>query len=61
MHTVAVAVVIPLTHELKWADCGYPVHGNERKISHLLYMDGFQLLRRSLERFGELNENCKSN
>jgi hypothetical protein len=60
MHIVAVAVVNPLTHELNWADCGYPVHGTERKISHLLYMDGLQLLRRSLGRFGELNENCKS-
>ena len=38
---------IPLTHELNWADCGYPVHGTEMKISHL-YMDGLQLLRRSL-------------
>jgi hypothetical protein len=28
---------IPLTHELNRADCGYQVHGAERKINHLLY------------------------
>ena len=29
--------LIPLTNELNRADCGYQVHGTERKISHLLY------------------------
>jgi hypothetical protein len=38
---------IPLTHELNTADCGYQVHGAERKISHLLYMDDLKLLSRS--------------
>ena len=41
---------IPLTNELNRADCGYQVHGTERKISHLLYMDDLKLLGR--------NENC---
>ena len=36
--------VIPLTNELNRADCGYQVHGIERKISHLLYMDDLKLL-----------------
>ena len=27
--------LIPLTNELNRADCGYQVHGTERKISHL--------------------------
>ena len=26
--------LIPLTNELNRADCGYKVHGTERKISH---------------------------
>jgi hypothetical protein len=39
--------LIPLTHELHRADCGYKVHGAERKISHLLYMDDLKLLSRS--------------
>ena len=39
--------LIPLTNELNRADCGYQVHGTERKISHLLYMDDLQLLGRS--------------
>ena len=26
------------------ADCGYQVHGTERKISHLLYIDDLKLL-----------------
>jgi len=38
---------IPLTNELNRADCGYQVHGTERKISHLLYMDDFKLLYRN--------------
>jgi hypothetical protein len=39
--------LIPLTNELNRADCGYQVHGTERKISHLLYMDDLKLLRRN--------------
>src|SRR5215469_1792377 len=35
---------IPLTNQLNRADCGYRVHGTERKISHLLYMDDLKLL-----------------
>jgi hypothetical protein len=35
--------LIPLTNELNRADCGYQVHGTERKISHLLYMDNLKL------------------
>ena len=38
---------IPLTNELNIADCGYQVHGTERKISHLLYMDDLKLLGRN--------------
>jgi len=38
--------LIPLTNELNKADCGYQVHGTERKISHLLYMDDLKLLGR---------------
>jgi len=30
--------LIPLTNELNRADCGYQVHGAERKISHLIYL-----------------------
>jgi hypothetical protein len=41
--------LIPLTHELNRADCGYKVHGAERKINHLLYMDDLKLLSRSEE------------
>jgi hypothetical protein len=37
--------LIPLTNELNRADCGYQVHGTERKISHL-YMDDLKLLGR---------------
>jgi len=36
--------LIPFTNELNRADCGYQVHGTERKISHLLYMDELKLL-----------------
>ena len=39
--------LIPLTNELKRADCGYQVHGTERKISHLLYMDDLKLISRN--------------
>ena len=35
--------LIPLTNELNRADCGYQIHGTERKISHLLYMDDLKL------------------
>ena len=28
-------------------DCGYQVHGTERKISHLLYVDDLKLLGRN--------------
>ena len=36
--------LIPLTNELNRADCGYQVHGTERKI---LYMDDLKLLGRN--------------
>jgi hypothetical protein len=39
--------LIPLTNELNRADCGYKVHGTERKISHLLRMDDLKLLGRN--------------
>ena len=39
--------LIPLTNELNRADCGYKVHGTERKISHLLYIDDLKLLGRN--------------
>jgi len=39
--------LIPLTNELNRVDCGYQVHGTERKISHLLYMDILKLLGRN--------------
>jgi len=39
--------LIPTTNELNRADCGYQVHGTERKISHLLYMDHLKLLGRN--------------
>jgi len=41
-----IALFILLTNELDRADCGYQVHGTERKISHLLYMDDLKLLGR---------------
>jgi len=37
----------PSTNELNRADCGYQVHGTERKISHLLYKDDLKLLGRN--------------
>jgi hypothetical protein len=37
---------IPLTDETIRADCGYQVHGTERKINHLLYMDVLKLAGR---------------
>ena len=39
--------LIPLKKEVNRADCGYQVHGTERKISHLLYMDDSKLLGRN--------------
>jgi len=39
--------LIPLTNELNRADCGYQVHGTERKISQLLYADDLKLLARN--------------
>ena len=39
--------LIPLTNELNRADCGYQVHGTERKIRHLKYMDDLKLLGRN--------------
>ena len=39
--------LIPLTNEPNRADCGYRVHGTERKISHLLYVDNLKLLGRN--------------
>ena len=39
--------LITLTNKLNRADCGYQVHGTERKISHLLYMDDLKLLGRN--------------
>jgi hypothetical protein len=36
-----------ITNELNRGDCGYQVHGTERKISHLLYMDDLKLLGRN--------------
>jgi hypothetical protein len=41
--------LIPLTHKLNRADCGYQVHGAERNINHLLHMDGLKLLSCSEE------------
>ena len=38
--------LVPLKNELNGADCGYQVHGTEREISHLLYMDDLKLLCR---------------
>ena len=39
--------IIIITNELNRTDCGYQVHGTERKISHLLYMDDLKLLGRN--------------
>ena len=39
--------LIPLINELNRADCGYQIHGTERKISHLLYMNDLKLLGRN--------------
>jgi hypothetical protein len=39
--------LIPLTNKVDRAASGYQVHGTERKISHLLYMDDLKLLGRN--------------
>ena len=44
---IIIIALIPLTNKLNRADCGYQVHGTERKISHLLYMDDLKLLGRN--------------
>jgi hypothetical protein len=41
--------LIPITIELNRSHCGYQIHGTERKISHLLYMDDLKLIGRSEE------------
>ena len=38
-----------IKNKLNSADCGYPVNGTERKISHLLYMGDLKLLGRNEE------------
>ena len=38
---------LSITNKLNRADCGYQVHGTERKISYLLYMDDLKLLGRN--------------
>ena len=39
--------LIPLKNKLNRVDCGDQVHGTERKISHLLYMDDLKLVGRN--------------
>ena len=46
-HYIFCIALIPLTNELNRADCGYQVHGTERKINHLLYTDDLKLLGRN--------------
>jgi hypothetical protein len=41
--------LIPITNELNRSNCGYKIHGTERKISHLQYMDDLKLIGRSEE------------
>jgi hypothetical protein len=41
--------LIPITNELNRSNYGYQIHGTERKISHLLYMDDLKLIGRSEE------------
>ena len=50
---------IPLTNELNRADCGYQVHGTERKISHLLCMDDLKLLGRKENDLKNEKKLCK--
>jgi hypothetical protein len=51
---------IPITNELNRSNCGYQIHGTERKISHLLYMDDLKLIGRSQEELKKLNSNSKN-
>jgi hypothetical protein len=51
--------LIPLTDELNRSKCGYQVHGTERKISHLLYMDDLKLILRSEEELRNEIRNVK--
>ena len=39
--------LIPLTNELNRTECGYQIHGTERKISYLLCMDDLKLQGRN--------------
>jgi hypothetical protein len=39
--------LIPITNKLNRSKCGYQIHGTERKISHLLYMDDLKLIGRN--------------
>jgi hypothetical protein len=41
--------LIPIINELNRSNCGHQIHGTERKISHLLYMDDLKLIGRSEE------------
>ena len=56
--------LIPLTNELNRADCGYQVHGTERKISHLLYsiqFNSIQFISLSIDPFTrQLSHGCGS-
>ena len=45
--TTIIIALIPLTKELNRDNCGYQVHGTERKISHLFYVDELKLLGRN--------------
>ena len=53
--------LIQLTKALNRADCGYQVHGTERKISHLMYMNDLELLGRSEDDLENEVKNCQSN
>jgi hypothetical protein len=46
--------LIPLTRELNRSKCGYQVHGTERKINHLLYIDDMKRIGRSEEELGNV-------
>ena len=47
MMMMIIIITTTTTTELNRADCGYQVHGTERKISHLLSMDDLKLLGRN--------------
>jgi hypothetical protein len=51
--------LIPIRNELNGADCGYQVHGTERKISHLLYVDDLKLLCRKENDLKNETKLCK--